>query len=92
VALAPLHISHLAYDVFRAGYWFRVDGDRLYVVARGNDRPPLPEDLVQRVRTHKAGIIKAAGIIPPGCCNRPGHLYTGRCVDARCGNRGGDNA
>lgn len=82
--LAPLHISHLAYEVFAAGYWFRVEDGRLFVVARHDGTPPLPDALASRIRTHKAAIIEAARTIPPECRNRPGHLYTGRCVDDRC--------
>lgn len=79
MALAPLHISRLAYDVFRSGYWFRVDGERLFVVARDAERPPLPADLAQRIRDHKDGILAAVRNIPDGCKNRPGHLYQGCC-------------
>lgn len=82
--LAPLHLSHLAYDVFAVGYWFRVDGGRLFVVARDAGRPPLPESLAARIRAHKAGIIAAGRIIPPGCRNRPGHFYAGRCLQCDC--------
>lgn len=80
----PLSVSHLAYEVFQAGYWFRVDGDRLYVIARRPELPPLPPDVAERVRGQKAGIIAAVRIIPDGCPARPGHLYAGRCVQSAC--------
>lgn len=82
--LAPLSVSHIAYDLFQAEYWFRLEGDRLYVTARRPELPPLSPDLTARIKQHKAGIITALRAVPAGCPNRPGHLYVGRCVQAAC--------
>lgn len=82
--LAPLSVSHIAYELFQAGYWFRLEGDRLYVTARRPDVAPLPPDLAARVRSAKPSIIAALRPIPAGCPNRPGHLYAGRCVQSAC--------
>jgi hypothetical protein len=78
--LAPLFLSHLAYEVNAAGYWFRLEGDRLFITARRPGVAPLPSDLAERVRAHKTGIIAAMRTIPPGCCEPLGHFYAGRCT------------
>jgi hypothetical protein len=82
--LTPIHISRLAYEAFQAGYWFRLEGDRLYVTARRPELPPLSPDMRSRLAAHKVEIIAALRPVPAGCPNRPGHLYVGRCVQAAC--------
>src|SRR3546814_13959555 len=64
-------LSHIAYEVFQAGYWFRLEGDRLYVTARRPDVAPLSPDLRSAISSHKAAIIAAVRIIPAGCPSRP---------------------
>ena len=69
--LAPLYVSHIAYELFQAGYWFRLEGDRLYVTARRPDVAPLSP-------TWPRGSGPRRPRSSPPCDRSPGMPRTGR--------------
>lgn len=87
MSITPYAVAKLMRETRYAGAWFRVDGDRLYVVARNNSADPLPDSLKATIRTHKSSIIGALHSLPDGCRHPCSHLLACRCVDTRCSER-----
>ena len=80
--LVRYDVVRIMCDLRYEGLWFRVDGDRLFIV--GNTTK-ITEQVQAKVKPRKPDILAALVTIPDGCRRPTVRLLAGRCSCAVCG-------
>lgn len=79
--LVPYDVVRIMCDLRYEGLWFRVDGDRLFLVG---DTARITEQAQAKVKPRKLDILAALATIPDGCRLPTVSLLVGRCNCAAC--------